>query len=210
MCDVCHSSIFFPRRWLSKVLGTFIFAFILFLSHEMDNIALLLRTSDKEVDNVELQPAKRIRRAMPTIEHSRKVKTVPSTNDSPTSTQTKDCLAVTNARLKEELVVLHDLSDRKDQKYIEMLQQYFVMKTRLNENNLKMQQEAAKLRERIERMENEKNAPLVDVGTGKSNTNEARSSTNLLIHDLIIIFLVYVFFSVELDRKIVVADAKVD
>lgn len=159
----------------------------------MDKRALRFRTSDKEVENVEPQPAKRIRRAMSTIEHSRQVNTVPSTNVSLTSTKMKDCLAVTNAKLKEELVVLHDLSDRKDQKYVKMLQQYFKMKTLLEKNNLEMQQEAAKLRERIERMENEKNAPLVDVGTGKSNTNEARPLTNHLIHDFIIV-LVYVFF----------------
>lgn len=161
----------------------------------MDKRALRFRTTDKEVENVEPQPAKRIRRAMSTIEHSRQVNTVPSTNVSPTSTstQTKDCLAVTNAKLKGELVVLHDLSDRKDQKYVKMLQQYFEMKTHLEKNNLEMQQEAAKLRERIERMEKEKNAPLVDVGTGKSNTNEARPLTNHLIHDFIIV-LVHVFF----------------
>lgn len=56
-----------------------------------------------------------------------------------------------------------------------------------------MQQEATNLRKRIERMENEKNAPLVDVGTGKSNTNVARTLTKHLIHDLIIV-LVYISF----------------
>lgn len=133
----------------------------------MDKRAHRIRTSDKEVVKTEPQPAKRIRRAMSTIENRRQVNTVPSKNISPTSTQANDCLAVTNAKLKEELIVLHDLSYRKDQKYIKMLQQYFKMKTLLEENNLEMQQEAAKLRERIKRMEKEKNAPLVDVGTGK-------------------------------------------
>lgn len=56
-----------------------------------------------------------------------------------------------------------------------------------------MQQKAVKLRERIERMESLKNAPLVDVGNGKSNTNEARPLTNHPIQDFIII-LVYAFF----------------
>lgn len=131
----------------------------------MEKRVLRPRNHDKAIEIAQLQPAKRNRRAMSTIERSQQLKKVPPTIVSTMSTQTDDCLAATNAKLAAELIGQNNLLREKDCKYIKMLQQYFMEKERLTTENVRMRLEIAQLRERMEQMENE---PLIDVENGMS------------------------------------------
>lgn len=79
-------------------------------------------------------------------------------------TPTEYCLASTNAQLVQELIVKDNLIQERDQKYIEMLERFFVEKTHLTEENKEQKMEIVRLNARITEMENMPLIPIDDIG----------------------------------------------
>lgn len=121
-----------------------------------------------------IQPAKRTRRAFSTIERivhtespqmkrTKSPQTVQVKNVSfvqNIQTQTECCLEATNAKLVEQLIAKNNLLQLKDQKYIQMLQRFYLVKEQLTAEIQQKTVEINGLNERIRLMENE---PLIDV-----------------------------------------------
>lgn len=116
------------------------------------------------------QPAKRTRRAFSTIESVTQLKMSAATKTaapsktkifSDASSQTDDnCLVTTIRQLTEEFIAKSNLLHHKDQKYIEMMQKYYLEREGLRAKNREKTLEIIQLRERIVGLQN---IPLVPI-----------------------------------------------
>lgn len=124
-----------------------------------------------EKENVQPQPAKRNRRAISTIECRTQLKmahTVETAKIFNASTQTDDCLISTIEQLTQELITKSNQLHQKDQKYIEMMQKYYLERERLREENRDKTLEIAQLKERLDHLQS---VPLVQIEVnGKAHT----------------------------------------
>lgn len=109
-----------------------------------------------------LQPAKRTKRAISCFERVPKAaREAFNIAHVSTTTQTESCLVATNAELTRQLIAANHLLHQKDQKYVEMLEKFYLLKEKLmDENRL--------LKVRIQSLEIE---PLIQVAVvyGKFN-----------------------------------------
>lgn len=104
------------------------------------------------MDNI--QPAKRTKRAISCFERVPKAAEQPINIDHmSTATQTENCLVATNAELTRQLIAANNSLQQKDQRYIEMLEKFYLQKEKLTEQN-------RSLKARIQSLEIE---PLVQV-----------------------------------------------
>lgn len=113
-----------------------------------------------EKENVQPQPARRIRRAISTVEGCLMMKAVKPMKLANASSQTDNCLAATNAQLTQELIGQNNLLKEKDKKYINMLERYFLDKEKLTAENREKNIEIARLKNDIEQLQSQ---PLVEV-----------------------------------------------
>lgn len=126
---------------------------------------ILRPRKEPQKENVQLQPAKRARRAISTIERSnfRAIADVrPVKRSSSSSTQTECfgcCLTATNAQLTQELIAKTRLIEQKDQKYLEFLEMFYLQKEEMVSQISQQHLEIAELKHQIELMQN---APLVE------------------------------------------------
>lgn len=114
-------------------------------------------------ESIHIQPAKRVKRAQSCMERAPKAaERVFNIAHVSSSTQTENCLVATNAELTRQLIAANSLLQQKDQKYIEMLQKFYLLKEKLLDEN-------RMLKERVQSLETE---PLVQVAVnGKLNTH---------------------------------------
>lgn len=107
-------------------------------------------------------PGKRARRAFSTIERepANQSKKKIDFQNVQTQTDTNCCLASTNVQLVRELIAQNNLIQQKDQKYIKMLERFYLEKTQLTAENEEQNLEIARLNARIHKMESE---PLVHI-----------------------------------------------
>lgn len=82
---------------------------------------------------IEQENRKRCRRAFSTIDRIVVNKVAQTGKMSIASTQTDDCLSATNAKLTLQLIDSNNLLEQKNQKYIQMLQNFFLTKEKLTE-----------------------------------------------------------------------------
>lgn len=126
----------------------------------------------KEKENILYQPAKRTRRAISTIECIAQLKSAAAASETKkkidASSQTSDdCLASTVRQLTGELIAKGNLLLQKDQKYIEMMQMYYLERETLRADNREKTLEIIQLNERIVNLQN---MPLVPIEiNGKLN-----------------------------------------
>lgn len=119
---------------------------------------------------IRMKPVNRIKKEM-LIEDNEEMIAAQVPKISSVSTQTDCCLAATNAQLVQELIAKNNLLQRKDQKYIEMLETFYMQKERLTKENREKSSEIAQLTQRLQLIETE---PLIGVANnGKSHTVES-------------------------------------
>lgn len=134
----------------------------------------------KESGKENLQPAKRVQRAFSTVERSVQMEAVELakssnarankiTKSSNVSTQTDCLLTATNAQLTHELILKNELIQKKDQKYIEMLEQFYLQKERLTSENREKTLEITDLREHIRLLQNQ---PLIELANNGESDKE--------------------------------------
>lgn len=135
-----------------------------------------------EKENVLPQPAKRTRRAFSTIECQIQYKTIASAaakiaagekiitapktaKFSNASSQTDDdCLVSTIKLLTQELMAKGNLLYQKDQKYIEMMEKYYLERESLRMDNREKKLKIIKLKERIDNLQNIPLVPIEVIG----------------------------------------------
>lgn len=147
---------------------------------------ILRPRKEPQKENVQLQPAKRARRAISTIERSnfRAVVDVrPVKRSLSSSTQTDCCLTATNAQLTQELIAKNHLIQEKDQKYIKMLQTFYLQKEQMVSQISQQQLEIAELNQQIQLMQN---APLVEFeNSGETDKIINNRHTRYSFHNIL-------------------------